>query len=1197
MSPGVPPPDASAAGRPDSALAGNGWAKGLEDTSDPKELIPGDYDTLLRFADELGKADPAFDSAGRTIHQLNLENWHGEAAADYARIARELRDSWNRQSDTARDAQQAIKIYANTGVIAQDQALAAAATWDNANKLSAEILDYHDRATLDRLESLRQDAQTQLDDARKTITEAEGQFQTKLDQLTWALPPPRTVFPNQMPPAPTPAPTQTPAPGAEPTPGPSRSPGTHPANSGTSSDGGSPGGSPGSMTPAPNPPTPTPTPTPTSPPVILAVPPTTSPTERDPSSTPDNGPHRVPIRIRPHLIPDTDGPHGDDRLDPEPRTEQPRPGPSHPDDRIPGAPTTPPAPPTTPPRTPDHPAPNHPAPNHPTPDHPGKHGLPADPTPPDQHHDTGPGTGNHPTPGAGHHPDAHPGTDTPTPPNAGGSGDQNGGGHGGLAAVIAAFGGAGAVGAGVVAVSKWMDGRRSYPIGSGRRDDYPPAPPVVGELPAGDPHSGGAAGAVTGRDVHQTPPAARHQPDITLNPAGRGAPAPAHAGPPPPAPHSHAGEAEPAGRAPRAAEVPVGEPTHEVYLWLDLAAAPGISILGNGASDLARAMICTIVQDDTAGPDETGGQVVITETDAGFLLDASRDESLPERLRIASDLDHALDLLHREIRERAGHPSSDPAPFVLVLAYPPADDEQRRDLAELLAAGHRYAVTAIILGDWPTADLLIVDHRHLVTTGSGDAVAHLVGRALLGLPLADARELLTTLAGFEQPAHTTTPSPAPTPDTDPEPSGGTHDLEATQEPPPASGDPSENSADPQADDHDHNEHRNPHRNAHQGEDDGEHGGEHEDEEQNGDDVATAAEPDRPPTVEPPPTGHARSSRPDTGAHALPATPALGNAPAGNADTVPLARPGTEPPPESSPVPPLFLGVLGRVHLHRPASDRPARPGELDLTAKLAELLAFLAHHREGVHRDTLVEMLWPDSPPNRPTNALHGVLNKLRQVLDNAPGEAIPNPIIAGKDGTYRLDPTLIQVDLWVFQDLLALRAHPDAAHRRNAYQNALALYRGEFAEGITKPVWIVIPRENIRRDALDTAADLARILTESNEHEQALAVLEKAKDYDPYNESVYQHIMDLQRHRLDRPEDATRTLKLLALKLADIGAEPSPESVALGNGQDPAPSPASQPRASRSPASAPARGPRRETSRDRRRPSRAPDRTRPRSG
>jgi DNA-binding SARP family transcriptional activator len=230
--------------------------------------------------------------------------------------------------------------------------------------------------------------------------------------------------------------------------------------------------------------------------------------------------------------------------------------------------------------------------------------------------------------------------------------------------------------------------------------------------------------------------------------------------------------------------------------------------------------------------------------------------------------------------------------------------------------------------------------------------------------------------------------------------------------------------------------------------------------------------------------------------------------------------------------PVQISVLGPLRIT--AAGREIGTG----LRKARELLAFLAvAGAGGATAEAISEALWPGSPPGHSTRQRNVALRKARELLRGATGLAAPMWINLSAD-RYRLDPSLINVDLWQFQAALeAVRTAGDDQARLAACQQAAGLYRGPLADGAGYE-WAEPYAETARRRALDAYARIAEIL-KAADPEQALASLEAALTHDPYNEYTYQQIMRLQA-RARRPDAVRRTLQLLEARLGELGVTPA---------------------------------------------------------
>lgn len=237
--------------------------------------------------------------------------------------------------------------------------------------------------------------------------------------------------------------------------------------------------------------------------------------------------------------------------------------------------------------------------------------------------------------------------------------------------------------------------------------------------------------------------------------------------------------------------------------------------------------------------------------------------------------------------------------------------------------------------------------------------------------------------------------------------------------------------------------------------------------------------------------------------------------------------------------PLAVRVLGRVQLI--LCDHGERELDSALTPKQREVLLYLALHPEGVRREALNDAVWPDSKPPRPYNSFHNTLSLLRRALGSATNGTLTD-LVVNDDGRYQLNSELVTVDLWQLQD--ALQAPRPADRDTQALlTKAVELYLGDLAEDLTAS-WVEPFRESVRRDVLDALGTLIQALSDS-EPETALALLERTRKLDRYNEGIYRDIIRIQA-RLGQHAAIPRALALLTTTLEDIGQRPSGDTLNL---------------------------------------------------
>jgi DNA-binding SARP family transcriptional activator len=221
-------------------------------------------------------------------------------------------------------------------------------------------------------------------------------------------------------------------------------------------------------------------------------------------------------------------------------------------------------------------------------------------------------------------------------------------------------------------------------------------------------------------------------------------------------------------------------------------------------------------------------------------------------------------------------------------------------------------------------------------------------------------------------------------------------------------------------------------------------------------------------------------------------------------------------------------------------------GELrsGLRASARELLAYYLVHPDGASLEQAVEAMWPDTELGRERERFWTALGNLRSVLRKATAAA-QLKAIERDEGRYRVDPGLFAVDLWRFQQALAAGRH---AQLDPAVAAALAeageAYGGVLLDGAPY-AWVEVPREDLRRRAVDALARLAELRQAAGDLEGALAALEQAVEADPVAEELYRRVMRLEAE-LGRPDAVKRTYRLLARRLADLDVDPGTETEQL---------------------------------------------------
>jgi DNA-binding SARP family transcriptional activator len=208
-----------------------------------------------------------------------------------------------------------------------------------------------------------------------------------------------------------------------------------------------------------------------------------------------------------------------------------------------------------------------------------------------------------------------------------------------------------------------------------------------------------------------------------------------------------------------------------------------------------------------------------------------------------------------------------------------------------------------------------------------------------------------------------------------------------------------------------------------------------------------------------------------------------------------------------------------------------------------ELLAWLCLRPEGASVEAAVDALWPDTERGQVHKAFWLAAANLRTRL-GAPSDDESKVLVQSGD-VYRLDPTVVDCDLWRFQQALAVAARTeDDRPARDALRRAVDAYRGDLLIGADYG-WVEPVRQDLHRRALDAHLRLADLDTRLGAPDAAEDTLHRVIELDRYAEEPYRRLMALHADR-GRPDAVAGTWRLLNERLAEIDVDPEPATERL---------------------------------------------------
>ena len=211
----------------------------------------------------------------------------------------------------------------------------------------------------------------------------------------------------------------------------------------------------------------------------------------------------------------------------------------------------------------------------------------------------------------------------------------------------------------------------------------------------------------------------------------------------------------------------------------------------------------------------------------------------------------------------------------------------------------------------------------------------------------------------------------------------------------------------------------------------------------------------------------------------------------------------------------------------------------------ATLFKYLvAHLGRPIHREILMEFLWPDDDQNQAWKRLKVVIHSLRQELRAA---GLSEDVIETSSESYALRREAVWVDSSVFESLVAegkalqyQQQWDSALHR---YEHARQLYEGDYLEEDVYADWCMVQREQLREIFLSLLAGMADCHGELGHYSEATQVCRTALVFDPGRESFYRALMQHLVH-LDRADWAIAEYqKCQKFLKREFDMEPMPET------------------------------------------------------
>ncbi len=244
--------------------------------------------------------------------------------------------------------------------------------------------------------------------------------------------------------------------------------------------------------------------------------------------------------------------------------------------------------------------------------------------------------------------------------------------------------------------------------------------------------------------------------------------------------------------------------------------------------------------------------------------------------------------------------------------------------------------------------------------------------------------------------------------------------------------------------------------------------------------------------------------------------------------------------------PLRIRLLGGVTVRRPDSSLVGGP--LWRRAKVRGLLALLALQlRKPLHRDAVIEALWPEMEYVRALHNLNTTVYNLRRSLEPGLRRGSGSTYLRYEGECLVLPGKSHWLDVAAFEDAIArARREPNLDRAEAACREALGIYRGEFLSGLLLRLdfrWCWAERDRLFDLHLAALEELAGLHERLQREREAAELYGRVLALDPCRETTCRRLMMLCVRRGERAAAVTHYLHLAEALHGNLNLAPSEET------------------------------------------------------
>jgi DNA-binding SARP family transcriptional activator len=241
---------------------------------------------------------------------------------------------------------------------------------------------------------------------------------------------------------------------------------------------------------------------------------------------------------------------------------------------------------------------------------------------------------------------------------------------------------------------------------------------------------------------------------------------------------------------------------------------------------------------------------------------------------------------------------------------------------------------------------------------------------------------------------------------------------------------------------------------------------------------------------------------------------------------------------------LSINMLGPVEVFRD----PARPLAADAwtTKRARDILCFIASRRHRrASKDTIIDTFWGEADFDAVEKNFHPTVSHIRKALNS--NQPVKQNFLLYRDSDYLLNQEFsYRIDTEEFDRLVAeaeaAKRTGDQARYITCYEDALALYRGDFMQG-SYDEWVDEQRSYYREQHLRMLEVLTVAAQKDEEWSRSLKLAQRILGDDQFREDVHCMIMRAHAALGNRAAVKEQYEQLRRVLRKELGVEPAAET------------------------------------------------------